>query len=68
MDTRVLDRLVTKTAMTPPAKRALKHVRRMSGRLTDPVVGNGYWEVAMDGARLRFSLRKENHGSTTEDR
>lgn len=65
MDSRDLDRLVGQTALTPASKRALRHVRKsvMSGRLSDPVVGNGYWEVAMDGARLRFTLRKDKHGA-----
>lgn len=68
MDTRDLDRLVSKTELTPASKRALRHVRSraMSGVLHDPVVGNGYWEVAMDGARLRFSLRKDKHGASND--
>lgn len=65
MDTRDLDRLVSKTEISPVSKRALRHVREavMRGRVTDPVHGNGYWEVAMNGARLRFTLRREEpHG------
>lgn len=60
MDTRELDRLVSKTELTPTSKAALRHVRKavLSGRVTDPVYGNGYWEVATNGARLRFTLRK----------
>ena len=68
MDARDLDRLVSKTELTPASKRALRHVRTrvMSGVLHDPVVGNGYWEVAMDGARLRFSFRKDKHGRSKD--
>jgi hypothetical protein len=68
MDARDLDRLVSKTELTPASKRALRHVRTrvMSGVLHDPVVGNGYWEVAMDGARLRFSFRKDTHGRSKD--
>lgn len=69
MDTRDLDRLVGKTELTPASKRALRHVRRsvMSGRVHDPIEGNGYWEVAMNGARLRFTLRKDPHGRSKDD-
>lgn len=68
MDTRELDRLVGKTELTPASKRALRHVRKsvMSGRVTDPVEGNGYWEVAVEGARLRFTLRKDKHGRSKD--
>lgn len=61
-----LDRLVSKTEMTPVSKQALRHVRKavLSGRVEDPVLGNGYWEVAMSGSRLRFTLRKETDGSS----
>lgn len=68
MDTRVLDRLVNQTELTPASKRALRHVRKsvMSGRISDPVLGNGYWEVATDGARVRFSFRKDTHGPSKD--
>ena len=68
MDTRELDRLVNKTELTPVSKHALRRVRKsvMSGRVVDPVMGNGYWEVAMNGARLRFTLRKDKHGSDSK--
>lgn len=68
MDTRDLDRLVSRTELTPASKRALRHIRKsvMSGRVSDPVEGNGYWEVAMEGARLRFTLRKELHGRSKD--
>jgi hypothetical protein len=68
MDTRDLDRLVGKTEMTPTSKRALRHVREsvMRGRVADPVLGNGCWEVAVNGARLRFSFRKDKDGSRTK--
>lgn len=62
-----LDRLVSQTEMTPVSKQALRHVRKavMSGRVIDPVHGNGYWEVAMNGARLRFTLRRKDSNGTS---
>src|SRR5687768_7722111 len=68
MDSRELDRLVSQTELTPASKRALRHVRSrvMSGVLHDPEVGNGYWEVRLDGARLRFSLRRDKHGRSKD--
>ena len=69
MDTRDLDRLVGKTELTPASKRALRHVRKsvMAGRISDPVLGNGCWEVATEGARLRFSFRKDKDGSASNE-
>lgn len=66
MNTRDLDRLVGRTELTPTSKRALRHVRKavLSGRIHDPALGNGYWEVAVNGARLRFSFRKDKDGAS----
>lgn len=68
MDSRDLDRLVSRTELTPASKRALRHVRKsvMSGRISDPVLGNGYWEIATEGARVRFSFRKDAHGRSKD--
>lgn len=66
-----LDRLVTKTAITPASKRALKDVRRavMTGVIGDPVVGQGFWSVAFDTSKgmpvkMTFSLTRKPNGKS----
>jgi hypothetical protein len=61
-----LDRLVTKTNMTPASKRALKEVRRavMTGGAIDPDVGAASWSIALDTlagmpVRMSFSFKRE---------
>jgi hypothetical protein len=63
--TQDLDRLVTKTNLTPASKRALKNVRKyaLSGRVGDPEVGQSEWSVGIDdlngnGYRVTFSFKK----------
>lgn len=60
-----LDRLVSKTELTPNAKQALRLVRHatMSGRASEPEVSKYDWQIAVDtyeggSFRFRFSLRK----------
>lgn len=50
MTVQELDRLVTKTNMTPASKRALKEVRRVvqTGVHNDPKVGRTGWSISMD--------------------
>lgn len=54
-----LDRLVSKTDLTPVAKQALREVRRgvMTGRVGDPEVSTAEWKVGYEsrnGQSLRF--------------
>lgn len=63
-----LDRLVTKTAMNPASKRALKEVRRavIKGESHDPAIGRGSWSIEIQTqrglpVRMRFSLRREKN-------
>lgn len=60
-----LDRLTTKTNMTPASKRALKEVRRViqSGISGDAEVGRTGWRIAMDTqnglpVRMSFSWKR----------
>ena len=60
-----LDRLVTKTDVTPSSKKALRGLRRalMQGRVGDPVVGEAEWSIGFDtfdGApiRMTFSFKR----------
>lgn len=62
-----LDRLVTKTAISPASKRALKDVRRavISGECGDAEVGAAAWSVAIDTTagqpvRMTFSFRRDS--------
>ena len=61
-----LDRLVSKTEISPASKRALREVRRavISGYCGDAEIGTGYWSVAFDTqggtpTRMRFSFRRD---------
>lgn len=62
-----LDRLVGKTELTPTTKQCLRVVRKavLSGRATDPVLGQYSWSVEVDVAngtrRFRFSMRRDDH-------
>lgn len=60
-----LDRLVTRTDISPIAKQGLRRVRKavVSGRCGDAVVGTGSWSVAMDTedgmpVRMSFSFKR----------
>lgn len=65
MNTRDLDRLVSKTMLTPVSKVALRRVRKaaMSGRVEGPFLSNYAWSVNVDDKRFTFSLRRETDGS-----
>lgn len=63
--TRDLDRLVSKTNLNPVAKKVLREVRvaMMSGRASDPVVGDAEWSIGIvsrggSDFRYRFSFKK----------
>lgn len=65
MDIRELDRLVSKTELTPTSKLMLRKVRRsvMNGRVQGPpTVGKYAWSVVVDdfggGAKVTFTLRR----------
>jgi len=60
-----LDRLVSKTELTPASKQVLRLVRHavVSGRASEAEIGSYDWQVGVDtyegGAlRFRFSLKK----------
>jgi hypothetical protein len=66
MTIRDLDRLVSKTEMTPASKTALKAVRRavMSGRCGNAEVGTGNWSITLDtdagyGVKMNFSFKRD---------
>jgi hypothetical protein len=61
-----LDRLVSKTELTPIAKKALKGVRRavMTGRTGNTEIGHASWAVevqSLNGSplRIRFSFKRD---------
>lgn len=61
MTTRELDKLVSKTDITPGTKRALREVRQavMTGYASDPVEGDAEWRIAIStrgGSAMRFSF------------
>lgn len=65
MTTSELDRLVSKTMLTPVAKQALREVRFgiMSGRVGDPNVGEADWSIGItsrggSNISFRFSFKK----------
>jgi len=65
MTVRELDRLVTRTEMTPLSKRALRNVRQavISGRSGDPLVGEYSWSIGVDtedghAVRTTFSFKR----------
>jgi hypothetical protein len=60
-----LDRLVTRTTMTPISKQGLRRVRKaiVSGRCGDATVGGGSWSVSIDTeedmpVRMSFSFKR----------
>jgi len=64
--TRDLDRLVSKTEITPASKRALREVRTavMSGYVGDPVVGGAKWSVGIESrngqaVKMTFAFRRD---------
>ncbi len=61
-----LDRLVSKTVMTPVARSALLSVRKavMSGRCGDATIGEGSWAISIDTevgrqVRMSFSFKRD---------
>lgn len=69
LDSRYLDRLISKTEMTPLSKVALRTVRRavMRGVVGDAEVGKGSWSVVVDtdagkAVRMSFSFKRETNG------
>lgn len=67
MTIRDLDRLVSKTEMTPLSKTMLKRVRKavMSGQSVDAQKRKGTWTVAMDSdggsqVTMSFSFKRES--------
>lgn len=68
MDTRTLDRLVTRTELTPASKKMLRVVRQsiMKGRVKGPMMSDYTWTVlvqgfAGQGAKFTFKLKREPH-------
>jgi len=66
MTIRDLDRLVTKTELTPVSKTALKEVRKavMSGRCGDTNIGRASWSITLDtssgsGVKMNFSFKRD---------
>lgn len=62
-----LDRLVSKTELTPASKQLLRKVRKavMTGNASSPVIGNYSWtiEVAtIDGQPVRMSFKMRRNG------
>jgi hypothetical protein len=62
-----LDRLVSKTDLTPVSKQALREVRKavISHRAGDAIVGETEWKIEIETrggstARFRFSMKKVN--------
>ncbi len=60
-----LDRLVSKTNLTPVSKQALREVRKavISHRAGDATVGESEWKIEIETrggstARFRFSMKK----------
>lgn len=66
MTTRELDRLVSRTSLTPTSKQVLREVRHavISGRAADPAIGESSWSVGIvsrggsTGFRYTFSFKK----------
>ncbi len=65
METKDLDRLVSKTHLTPVSKQALREVRRamVAGRSGNPEIGEADWQIGIvtrggSSARFRFSMKK----------
>ena len=68
MDVRDLDRLISKTELTPTSKMMLKAVRKsvMRGRVAGPFMSDYKWSIISQdfgqGAKITFSLKREQHG------
>lgn len=66
MNIRELDRLVSKTDMTPTARLLLRHVRRAvyNGKTGEAVVSEYSWTVPVDGdgTPFRFQFRMKRSG------
>lgn len=67
MTIRDLDRLVSKTEMTPLTKRGLRFVRKavMSGHIADIHQNSGFWSVSMDSdggsqVTMSFSFKRDS--------
>lgn len=67
MTIRDLDRLVSKTEMTPTTKTALKRVRRavMSGKVSDVNGNKATWSVSFDSdggsqVTMSFSFKRDS--------
>lgn len=72
MDIRELDRLVSKTELTPTSKLMLRKVRRsvMAGKVRGkPEVGQYKWSIVVDdiggGAKVTFTLRRANNDESS---
>lgn len=66
-----LDRLVSKTELTPTSKQVLRKVRKaiLSGQEVHPVIGNYTWRIEVDnveGHPTRFSFSMRRNDRTTE--
>lgn len=62
-----LDRLVSKTELTPTSKQLLRKVRKavMAGNASDPVIGNYQWTIEVDtfeGQTVRMSFKMRRNG------
>lgn len=62
-----LDRLVSKTELTPSSKQVLRRVRKaiLSGQEVHPVIGNYSWRIEVDNVegqptRFSFSMRRND--------
>jgi hypothetical protein len=62
-----LDRLISRTQLTPTSKQVLRKVRKaiLSGQRTHPVIGNYTWTIEVDNSegvptRLSFSMRRND--------
>lgn len=69
MTVRELDRLVTKTQLSPVSKKALRFVRKavVSGTCGDASVGHASWSVSIDSTegtpvRMSFSFKRVTDG------
>ena len=65
MTIRELDRLMSKTELTPLNKRVLRKVRKavLSGNTTDPEIGSASWRIGVTdgehGVTVSFSFKKD---------
>lgn len=62
-----LDRLISKTELTPYTKQVLRKVRKaiLSGQSAHPIIGNYTWRVEVDNTegqpqRFTFSMRRND--------